>query len=182
MFVWRVQGSAMMMVWTHAIDVIHFPNRNQVQIFWLHPTGEMAMENLTFENIRINGEVPYNLIKLTPALNLVGTRPIKQPTPNNVKVGPGRRGIGSRGYGEFVVVPSNGPFIHNVTFKNICTYGGQTVSCNERGTILLQGVDEAHDVSNITFDKVSYFGNMIDGENDLVKMNEYVKQVRFIKE
>lgn len=164
------------------IDVIHFPNRNQVQIFWLHPTGEMAMENLTFENIRINGEVPYNLIKLTPALNLVGTRPIKQPTPNNVKVGPGRRGIGSRGYGEFVVVPSNGPFIHNVTFKNICTYGGQTVSCNERGTILLQGVDEAHDVSNITFDKVSYFGNMIDGENGQVKMNEYVKQVRFIKE
>lgn len=30
------------------IDVIHFPNRNQVQIFWLHPTGEMVMENLTF--------------------------------------------------------------------------------------------------------------------------------------
>ena len=32
----------------------------------------------------------------------------------------------SRGYGEFVVVPSNGPFIHNVTFKNISTYGGET--------------------------------------------------------
>ena len=53
----------------------------------------------------------------------MGTRPLKQPTPNNVKVGSGRRGIGSRGYGEFVVVPSNGPFIHNVTFKNISTYG-----------------------------------------------------------
>lgn len=37
-------------------------------------------------------------------------------------------------------------------------------------------------VSNITFDKVSYFGNMIDGENDAVKMNEYVKHVQFIKE
>lgn len=57
------------------------------------------------------------MIKLTPALNLVGTRPIKQPTPNNIKVGSGRRGIGSRGYGEFVVVPSNGPFIHNVTLE-----------------------------------------------------------------
>ena len=119
------------------IDVIHFPNRNQVQIFWLHPTGEMVMENLTFDNIKINCEIPYNLIKLTPALNLVGTRPIKQPTPNNIKVGSGRRGIGSRGYGEFVVVPSNGPFIHNVTFRNISTYGGETAYCNERGFVLL---------------------------------------------
>lgn len=164
------------------IDVIHFPNRNQVQIFWLHPTGEMVMENLTFDNIKINGEIPYNLIKLTPALNLVGTRPIKQPTPNNIKVGSGRRGIGSRGYGEFVVVPSNGPFIHNVTFRNISTYGGETAYCNERGFVLLQGIDEEHDVSNITFDKVSYFGNVIDGENSKVKKNQYVKHVRFIKE
>ena len=164
------------------IDVIHFPNRNQVQIFWLHPTGEMVMENLTFENIKINGEIPYNLIKLTPTLNLVGTRPLQQPTPNNVKVGSGRRGIGSRGYGEFVVVPSNGPFIHNVTFKNISTYGGETAYCNERGFVLLQGIDEEHDVSNITFDKVSYFGNVIDGENSKVKKNQYVKHVRFIKE
>lgn len=163
------------------IDVIHFPNRNQVQIFWLHPTGEMAMENLTFENIRINGEVPYNLIKLTPSLNLVGTRPIKQPTPNDVKVGSGRRGIGSCGYGEFVVIPSNGPFIHNITFRNISTYGGKTASCHERGTVWLQGIDEEHDVSNIVFDNVNYFGNVIDEGSDVVKKNEYVKHIQFIK-
>ena len=86
----------------------------QVQIFWLHPTGEMVMENLTFENIKINGEIPYNLIKLTPTLTLVGTSPLKQPTPNNVKVGSGRRGIGSRGYGEFVVVPVS--YTHLILF------------------------------------------------------------------
>ncbi len=47
---------------------------------------------------------------------------------------------------------------------------------------LLQGIDEEHHVSNITFDKVSYFGNVIDGENSKVKKNQYVKHVRFIKE
>lgn len=74
------------------------------------------------------------------------------------------------------------PFIHNVTFRNISTYGGETAYCNERGFVLLQGIDEEHDVSNITFDKVSYFGNVIDGENSKVKKNQYVKHVRFIKE
>ena len=36
------------------IDVIHFPNRNQVQIFWLHPTGECYGElTLTYKiNVR----------------------------------------------------------------------------------------------------------------------------------
>ena len=67
------------------IDVIHFPDRDQVQIFWLHPTGEMPMENLSFENVRVHGEHPYNLIKLTPAYQLVGTRPIEKPSPNNKK-------------------------------------------------------------------------------------------------
>lgn len=163
------------------IDVIHFPDRDQVQIFWLHPTGEMSMENLTFENIRINGEVPYNLIKLTPALQLVGTRPVVQPTPNDIKIGPGRRGLGSRGYGEFVVVPSNGPYIHNVTFRNIYTYGGKTACGNKRGAILLQGIDEKHDVSNVIFDKMNYYGNKIDEESGSVKINKYVKHVQFIK-
>lgn len=48
------------------IDVIHFPDRDRVQIFWLHPTGEMSMENLCFENIRINGHKPYNLGNYIP--------------------------------------------------------------------------------------------------------------------
>lgn len=143
------------------IDVIHFPDRNQVQIFWLHPTGEMAMENLTFENVRINGETPYNLIKLLPALQLVGTRPLIQPTPNNITRGPGRRGPGSRGYGEFVVIPSNGPYIHNVVFRNVYTYGDYTNPENKRGTILLQGINEKQNVSAITFDQVTYYSNPV---------------------
>lgn len=101
------------------IDVIHFPDRKPVQVFYLHPTGNMPMENLLFDNIRINGEATVNLIKLTPMKQLVGTRPIEIPKPNKLTNGPGRRGIGSRGYGEFVVIPASGPYIHNVIFRNM---------------------------------------------------------------
>lgn len=142
------------------IDVIHFPDRNQVQIFWLHPTGQMPMENLCFENVKVNGERPYNLIKINPSFNLVGTRPIVEPTPNNIKYGPGRRGAGSRGYGEFVVVPSCGPYVHNVTFRNITTYGTSSRK-DERGNVFIKGLDEKHDVSNVTFNNVWYYDKKI---------------------
>ena len=163
------------------VDVIHFPDRDRVQIFWLHPTGEMPMENLCFENIRINGEIPYNLIKLTPALQLVGTRPIEKPTPNDIKVGPGRRGPGSCGYGEFVVVPSYGPYIHNVTFRNITTYGKESDRKAERGTVLIQGIDERHDVSGIIFDNVEYYGTRIGADSPNIQTGDFVKHVQYVK-
>ena len=163
------------------VDVIHFPDRDRVQIFWLHPTGEMPMENLCFENIRINGEIPYNLIKLTPALQLVGTRPIEKPTPNDIKVGPGRRGPGSCGYGEFVVVPSYGPYIHNVTFRNITTYGKESDRKAERGAVLIQGIDERHDVSGIIFDNVEYYGTRIGADSPNIQTGDFVKHVQYVK-
>lgn len=163
------------------IDVIHFPDRDRVQIFWLHPTGEMIMENLTFENIRINGKVPYNLIKLTPMLELVGTRPMVIPRPNNVFTGPGRRGMGSRGYGEFVVIPSNGPYIHNVVFRDIYTYGGYTNSERKRGTVLFQGLNDTKDVAGITLDNVTYYGLPVLPDDSNVIIGEFVKQVQYLQ-
>lgn len=143
------------------IDVIHFPDRDRVQIFWLHPTGEMPMENLSFERVRIHGEYPFNLIKITPSLQLVGTRPIEKPRPNNVRYGPGRRGTGSCGYGEFVVVPSYGPYVHNVSFRDIVTYGDSPRK-EERGNIVIQGIDDVHDVANVRLENVFYYGKKMD--------------------
>ena len=163
------------------IDVIHFPDRNQVQIFWLHPTGEMPMENISFENIRINGELPYNLVKLTPALQLVGTRPIEKPRPNHIKTGPGRRGPGSCGYGEFIVIPSNGPYIHNVTFRNVTTYGKESPRKAERGVVILQGIDERHDVSGIVFDNVNYYGDKINAGSPKVQKGNFVNHIQYLK-
>ena len=62
------------------VDVIHFPDRDRVQIFCCILQEKCQWRICVFENIRINGEIPYNLIKLTPALQLVGTRPIEKPT------------------------------------------------------------------------------------------------------
>lgn len=136
------------------------------------------MENLTFENIRIHGEKPYNLVKLSPALQLVGTRPIVEPTPNNIAKGPGRRGKGSRGYGEFVVIPSDGPYIHNVVFRNIYTYGNFTNPKKERGMIVLEGISDKQDVSGITFEKVSYFNEPVAPKTANWKENEFISNIR----
>ncbi len=164
------------------IDVIHFPDRDQVQIFWLHPTGEMTMENLCFENVRVHGEHPYNLIKLTPSYQLVGTRPIEKPSPNDIKEGPGRRGTGSCGYGEFVVVPSHGPYIHNITFRNITTYGDSGCLGKERGKVVLRGLADRHDVAGITFDNVNYYGCRITAVSPYVHTDGVVRNVSFVGE
>ena len=84
-----------------------------------------------------------------------------QPTPNDRHYGPGRRGTGSRGYGEVVIVPSYGPFVHNVTFRDIVTYGDSSRK-EERGNVIVKGIDETHDVSGISFQDVFYYGNRVE--------------------
>ncbi len=44
------------------------------------------MENLCFENIRINGHKPYNLIKMTPALLVGWYSSNREARPNNIKL------------------------------------------------------------------------------------------------
>lgn len=161
------------------IDFIHFPIRNQVQVFLIHPTGRMPMENLVFENIRINGENPFNLAKLTPASQLVGTRPIEVPKPNNITSGPGRRGMGSRGYGEYVVVPADGPYIHNVVFRNISTYNENKTPEKKMGAVLLRGISEANDVSGIVFENVKLYSIPVTEMTPEVKIGNFVKHIQF---
>jgi hypothetical protein len=161
------------------IDVIHFPARRQVQIFYLHPTGNMPMENLVFENIRINGESFFNLVKLTPMQPLVGTRPIEKPRSNNITSGPGRRGVGSRGYGEFVLVPGVGPYIHNITFRNITTYGDNKSGNSDPAAVLIKGIDQTKDVSNVTFDDVTLYGRPLTATSPGVQLGQFVSNLKF---
>ncbi|HMR82855.1 MAG TPA: alginate lyase family protein [Niabella sp.] len=161
------------------IDVIHFPRRKNVQIFYLHPTGNMPMENLVFENIRINGESFFNLAKLTPMQPLVGTRSIEKPRPNNITLGPGRRGTGSRGYGEFVWIHGDGPYIHNVTFRNISTYGKNSTPELGPGATLIQGIDENRKVSNVIFSNVSLYNKPLTAQSPGVKIGPYTNGITF---
>jgi len=161
------------------IDVIHFPTRNNVQIFYLHPTGNMPMENLTFENIRINGASFFNLAKITPMQPLVGTRPIETPKPNNITIGSGRRGLGSRGYGEFVPIAGDGPYVHNVTFKNIYTYGKNKTHELDEAATLLKGISKFQNVSNIVFDNVNLYGKPLTKETSGVVVGDFSDNIIF---
>jgi hypothetical protein len=162
------------------IDVIHFPDRNPVQVFYLHPTGYMPMENLSFEDIRINGEGKVNMFKITPMQPLVGTRPIEVPKPNDIQMGPGRRGIGSTGYGEFIPITAAGPYIHNVTFRNITLTGSEEASKRDAGTIWLQGLSADHDVSNIVFENVTRYGAPLKQDSPGMKVvGDNVRNIQF---
>jgi len=88
------------------------PPRNQVQIFWLDPTGNMAMENLIFENIRINGEESAESDQNHPR-----TTPGLQSAPDLGRCTAQRRDARLRParswrprVGEFVPVPGDGPY------------------------------------------------------------------------
>jgi hypothetical protein len=161
------------------IDFIHFPKRPQVQIFYLHPTGNMPLENLVFENIRINGENSFNLAKLLLSKQLVGTRPIEVPKPNSINSGPGRRGIGSRGYGEYVYIPADGPYIHNVVFRNIQTYGENKTPDLVLGNVVFQAIDPEHDISGIVFDNVKLYGKPLMKDSPVIRMSNFVENVKF---
>jgi Glycosyl hydrolases family 28 len=155
------------------IDFIHFPNRPQVAVFYLHPQANMPMENLVFEDIRINGEQPLNLMRLIPmgpVDPVTTTRPASGPTTNTAVV----RGARLRG----LVVPGDGPYIHNVVFKNIDVYG-------QRGgegllpPVYLEGLAEQHDVDNVTFDSVMRYGQPLTANSSGVRIGNYVSHVQF---
>jgi len=141
------------------IDVIHFPNRAPVDIFYVHPMNNMPLENLFFENFRINGEEPLNLIRLTPMLP--DTRRLRPP-----------------GAPPRFSVAGDGPYIHNVALKNIEIYGKSTEGA-PAPRVILTGLTEKHDVTNVTFDNVTRYGQLLVAESENVHLNPFVSQVKF---
>lgn len=139
------------------IDVIHSlnPTNPRVQIFFLLPADNMPMENLVFENIRINGESPQNLVKMVPEVNNMWSR-----------------------RGNPILVPGDGPYIHNVVFKNIEVYGehkeGTTL-----GTILVGGLNEKHNVQAITFDNFKRYGQLLKSDSPNLEIRQFVEQLKF---
>jgi hypothetical protein len=149
------------------IDIIHFPNRPQVCIFLLQPHGNMPMENLVFEDIRINGEQPLKLIQMTPL--------------GNVEAGKGlapASSIATRGVGG-LVVPGNGPYIHNVTFKDVTVYG-QHGGADLTPFIALNGVSETHDIANVTFENLSLHGSEMSKDRGDINLGQFVKNINFL--
>ena len=78
------------------------------------------------------------------------------------------------------MIPSYGPYIHNVTFRNITTYG-HTKYDESRGNVWLHGLSRGNDVSGITFDDVVYYDHRITAESPYVHINDYVDGISFIE-
>jgi len=142
------RATAIENVMVRNVDVIHSlnPLNHRVFIFELQPEGNMAMENLLFEDIRISGEFPQNLVQLTP-----------KPFSQGWGVGPGRPvGAGvpspSMAMPESHFIPpsaGDGPYIHNVVFRDIRVDGnGGGISDG----VFLAGLDAKRNVDNVRFE------------------------------
>jgi hypothetical protein len=180
------------------IDFIHFPNRDAVEVFCLQPGGNMPMENLVFENIRVNGELPLNFARLTPLVFTPRERRAATNSPDGGRVttnGPAsvaadgvtaaRRG--ARGY---IVVPGDGPYIHNVVIRNVEVYGTQPPVAAQgskfrpgwepaTGAVLLQGLSVKHDVRGVSFENVLRYGQLLTANSPDVQIKDFVGGVEF---
>jgi hypothetical protein len=119
----------------------------------------MPMENLSFEDIRINGEEPLNLVKMLPMMPL-GRRPTNAAAPPPL------------------VVPGDGPYIHNVTYKDVEVYGKDPLP-DTPPKVAIQGLAEGHDIANVSFQNVTRYGKQLAADSSNVQLGEFVSQVRF---
>jgi hypothetical protein len=134
------------------IDFIHFPDRPQVAVFTIQPRGRMPMENLAFEDIRINGEQPLRLIDMTAI-------------PPQVAY-------------ERSVVPGSGPYIHNVTFRDVSVYGwhdGPELS----PLISMSALDAEHNIENVVLKNVMLHGEQVTRGTPGIQPGDFVSQVVF---
>lgn len=141
------------------IDFIHFPNRKPVSVFVLQPSDNMPMENLAFENIRINGEAPLNLIEIQLF----------------------ERFLDRRHPDDFLLpmFPGDGPYVHNVAFKGIDVYGTDPQPDNPP-RVLMRGLSKQHDVANVTFKNVTRYGQQLTSDAKNLEIGSNVEQVLFL--
>jgi hypothetical protein len=178
------------------IDFIHFPNRDAVEVFCLQPGGNMPMENLVFENIRINGELPLNFARLTPlppqvrGTNSPAGRRWLTDSPAWLATNSATGGTARQGRGGYLAVPGDGLYIHNVVIRNVEVYGEKppALAPNEdfkpgwepaTGAVLLRGLSEQHNVRGITFENVTRFGQPLTADSPDVQIGNFVSGVQF---
>lgn len=147
------------------VDFIHFPNRPQVCIFQIQPRANMPMENLVFENIRINGEQPLKLIHMTSSEPM--RRPANPPGANAV----------NREFYE-LSVPGDGPYIHNVVYKDISVYGGPA-GPELSPLVSLEGAADGHDIKNTLLSNVTLYGQALTKQSAGIDIGNFVSQIEF---
>jgi len=142
------------------IDFIHFPSNPdsgppgsggpQSAVFQILPQGEMPMENLVFNNIRVNGERPLQLIGIACYWD----------TPPAANAHPA------------------GPYLHKVIFEDVSVYG-QHEGPELSPFVYMQGLDAKHDIENVVLRNVVLHGKEVTRETAGVQIGEFVSGVVF---
>jgi len=77
-----------------------------------------------------------------------------------------------------LVVPGDGPYIHNVTYKDVEVYGKDPLP-DTPPRVSIQGLTEGHDIANVSFQKVTRHGKQLLADSSNVQLGEFVSEVRF---
>jgi hypothetical protein len=121
--------------------------------FLFEPGEEMSIEDVFVENVMINADYPAQSGEQT--FDLIRLRPtINQYMKTQV---PGK--------------------INNIQFKNIALTGEEKEGWYP---IWVIGADEEHEVTNVTFENISWFSHLLNENSSQVKIEENTKNIRFI--
>jgi Glycosyl hydrolases family 28 len=139
------------------LDVLHYPGTGSRRNYWsswvwyIQPCDETPMEDLEFENIRIDNEGgARNLIKIQPMI---------------------RTGWGWRG-------KRPGKHVKNVVFKNVFLTG--STARVAPGVIYVSGADARHVVEGIRFENVVRYGRCVGERAPFVKIGKHATDIQFL--
>ncbi|MEX0986616.1 MAG: glycosyl hydrolase family 28 protein [Bacteroidales bacterium] len=120
--------------------------------FLIEPGEEMSIENVLVENVTAYADYPVQ--GGAQEFDLICLRPIVNQYMHN-KV-PGK--------------------ISNLEFKNISLTGEEREG---KHPILVAGADPEHQVTDVTFENITWFGHQLDEDSPQVKINDHTENIRF---
>jgi hypothetical protein len=139
------------------LDVLHYAGKSADKEYWsswvwyIQPCDETPMEDMKFENIRIdNHDGVRNLIKIQPMIR-----------------------TDSRWNGKLP-----GKYVKNVLFKNVSLTG--STAAVAPGAIYVSGADESHVVEGVRFENVTRYGRCVRERAPSVKIGKYATDIQFL--
>ncbi|MDF1573501.1 MAG: glycosyl hydrolase family 28 protein [Bacteroidales bacterium] len=121
--------------------------------FLFEPGEEMSIENVIVENVTAYADYPEQ--GGAREFNLISLRPVVNQYMHN-KV-PGK--------------------ISNLEFRNISLTGEEREG---KYPVLVAGADPEHQVTDVTFDNVTWFGHLLDEDSPQVSIEDHTENIRFI--
>ena len=139
------------------LDVLHYAGKGANRDYWstwvwyIQPCDETPMEDMEFENIRIdNHDGERNLIKIQPM----------------IRIGWGWNG------------KRPGKYVKNVVFKNVFLTG--STAARAPGAIYVSGADATHVVEGIRFENVTRYGRCVRKGAPAVKIGKHAADIQFL--